>query len=103
MVYNYKTISLTFFIANILTSFLITLIIILGFLIILISFLLPQFAKIIAIPYKLLIEFLLTITDITAKIPFSKIYVKTPYMYQIIFYYIFIFIIRISIKKQQNI
>ena len=48
-------------------------------------------AKIIAIPYNFLINTLLFITQNTSKLPFSKIYVKTPYTYQIILYYILIF------------
>ncbi len=39
----------------------------------------------------MLIKLLLTITQITAGLPFSEIYVKTPYLFQIIVYYVVIF------------
>ena len=58
MIYNYKTLSLTFFIANILTSFLITIIIIFGFLII-ILFPIIKYIKIFGIIYKILIKIFL--------------------------------------------
>lgn len=100
MIYNYKTISLTFLVGNILTSFLITLIIIFGFLIIILS---PLFKiiKIFGIIYKILIQIFLQIIKFTSKIPFSKIYVKTPFFYQIIIYYILVFLSGYLIKKNK--
>ena len=53
------------------------------------------------IPYNILINILLYITKITAKIPFSKIYLKTPFIYHIIFYYIFLFFLTYLINKKQ--
>ena len=97
--YNYKTISLTFFITNILTSSLIGLIIIFGFIIILISFIFFDISKLLGLFYNVLIKLLLFITENTSKIPFSKIYVKMPYIYEIILYYIFIFTIFYLYKK----
>ena len=99
MIYNYKTLSLTFFIANILTSFLITIIIIFGFLII-ILFPIIKYIKIFGIIYKILIKIFLGIIKITSKIPLSKIYIKTPFFYQIIIYYFLIFLIRIFNQKK---
>ena len=93
LVYNYHTVSLTFFITNILTSFLIALIIMFGFLIIIISFFSFEFSKILGVIYKLLIKLLLIITEKTSKLPFSKIYLKTPYLFEIIIYYVLIIII----------
>ena len=89
--YTNKTISLTFIITNILTSYLIGIIIILGFFLVLISFPFLNFAKFIGKSYKLLINLLLFITENTAKIPYSKIYIKAPYLWGIILYYIFVF------------
>ena len=91
MICNYNTISLTFFIANILTSFLISLIIILGFALSVLSIIFLNVAKICGFFYKFLIWILIIITEFTSKIPLSKVYVKTPYLFQIISYYIFIF------------
>ncbi len=97
--YNYHTISLTFFISNILTSFLISIIIILGFIIVILSFFIFKIAKIIGIAYGLFIKLLLLITEFSSKIPFSKIYIKTPYIFEIIFYYIIIFLLFFKTQK----
>lgn len=91
MVYNYHTMSLTFFITNVLTSCLIGLIIIFGFLLILISFPFLRIAIVFGKIYKLLIDFLLLITEHIAKTPFAKIYIKTPYFWEIVMYYILVF------------
>lgn len=89
--YNYKTISLTFIITNILTSYLIGIIIIFGFLIVLISFPFFHLAKLIGHAYKILMDLLLFITEYTAKMPFSKIYIKAPHLLEVIVYYVFVF------------
>ena len=99
MIYSYKTMSLTFIISNILTSGLIGIIIILGFIIAFSSLFLPlDLIKIVGIPYNMLINILLKTTQITSQLPFSKIYVKTPFFYQIICYYILAFYL-INAKK----
>jgi len=98
--YSYKTVSLTFFITNILTSFLIGIIIIFGFLIILISVINLSFAELFGKIYKILINILITITEYTSKIPLSKIYVKTPHLVEIIIYYFIIFGICYCIKNK---
>lgn len=92
IVYSYNTLSLTFVLTNILTSYIIGLIIIFGFVLILISFPFLEIAKILGKIYKLLIDLLLFITENTAKIPFSKIYIKTPYIWEIALYYMLIFL-----------
>lgn len=97
--YNYKTISLTFFLTNILTSYLITLIIMFGLVIIIISFINIKFAMIFGKMYKLLINILQIVVRYTAEIPFSKIYLKTPYFWQIILYYLTIFYIYYLYQK----
>lgn len=97
--YNYKTISCTYFITNILTSALIGFIIILGFFLSIISFINIDIAKIIGNLYSLSIDLLLIIAKYTSQIPLSKIYVKTPQIWQIILYYILIFLISYLYKK----
>lgn len=99
MAYTYKTISFTFFITNILTSYLIGLIIIFGFVLIIVSIIHIEIAKLFGVIYKLLIDLLLIIAKYTSQIPFSKIYVKTPKIWQIILYYIIIFLIGYLYKK----
>ena len=44
----------------------------------------------------------LKVTEVTARIPFSRIYVKTPYLYQIIIYYIAVFGAFYVMKKQKT-
>ena len=88
--YNYKTISLTFVITNILTSYIIGIIIIFGFLLIIISFPFYGLASFLGKIYKILIDVLLFITGFTAKIPLSKTYIKVPYIWEIIIYYILV-------------
>ena len=97
--YNYHTVSLTFIITNIFTSYLIGIIIIFGFILILISFPFLELAKTFGKIYKLLIILLTSIVENTAKIPFSKIYVKTPYIWEILLYYIFIFLVLYLYQK----
>ena len=97
--YIYSTVSFSFIITNILTSYLIGIIIIVGFILILISFPFLEFAKFLGKGYKLLIDLLLFITEKTAKIPFSKIYVKTPFLFEIVFYYSLIFSFTYLYKK----
>lgn len=99
MAYIYKTTSITFFIANILTSSLIGAIIIFGFLLIFISFISLEFGVLLGKIYKLLIDLLNLITEITSQIPLSQIYVKKPYLWEIIVYYILIFGIYYLYKK----
>ena len=91
LVYNYHTISLTFLISNVLTFYLIGIIIIYGFLLIFISFPFLKLAKLLGIGLKLLINIFLNIIRFTAKIPLSKIYIITPYLWQILLYYLAIF------------
>lgn len=100
--YNYKTISLTFVITNILTSYLIGIIIIFGFLLILISFPFIGLAKLFGRIYKLLIDLLLFITEHTSKIPFSKIYIKAPFLWEIALYYALIFICYYLLQKYRK-
>ena len=89
--YFFKTVSFTFLVSNILTGFLITAIIILGLAIVLLSFPLYGVSYVLAKVYKGLICAFLKITEITAELPFSKVYIKLPYLYQIFLYYIFAF------------
>lgn len=89
--YFFKTVSLTFFVANILTSFLITAVIIFGLLILALSFPLYGISKVLASIYKIFIQILLKITEVTAVLPFSKVNIKLPYLYQIFLYYVLVF------------
>lgn len=101
MMYTAKTFSLTFIISNILTSYLITIIIMLGFILILTSLIIKPLARIIAIIYKPILILLEQIASLTAKIPYAKSYIKSPYLYQIIIYYLVILGLLYLIKTKK--
>lgn len=99
MAYQFNTISLTFWISNILASPFMGIIMILGFLTFFISLIFFPIAKILAFPLKFALMGLLKISQICAKIPLSSILVKTPYLISIILYY---FLIILWKKKYFN-
>ncbi len=89
MMLHYNTISFTFLISNILASPILGIIIILGFIIVLISFIIKPI--IIKNILEIFINILITIANFSSKLPLSKIYVVTPNMVQIITYYLAVF------------
>lgn len=92
MIFNFNILGIYFFISNILVSLIIGPVIIIGFVCILISFLSIEIAKLLAIFMEIGIKFLINISEIS-HLPFSKIYLPTPKIYHIIFYYILISIV----------
>lgn len=104
--YHYNTISLTFFISNILAGPILGLIIILGFITIFISFISVQISKIPTIILSIFIKLLMLIANLSESLPLSKIYVKTPSILTIIIYYIIlaitIYIIRCRDRQSLN-
>ncbi len=111
--FHYNTISLTFFISNILAGPILGIIIILGFITIFISFISIRISKIPAIILSIFIKILILIANFASQLPFSKIYVKTPNILSIILYYIILFILiylircrrktNLRIQKEQNV
>lgn len=95
---HYNTISLTFFISNILAGPILGIIIILGFITIFISFISIQISKIPAIILSIFIRLLIQIANFSSSLPFSKICVKTPSIFTIILYYVILIIIIYLIK-----
>lgn len=87
MALKFNTISLTFFISNILASPFLGINIILGFITIFISLISFSLAKMLAIPLNLSLKVLIFISEFTAKLPLSSILIKTPYLISIIFIY----------------
>lgn len=96
--FHYNTISLTFFISNILAGPILGLIIILGFITIFISFISVQISKMPAIILSIFIRLLIQIANFSSSLPFSKVYVKTPSIFAIILYYVILTIIIYLIK-----
>ena len=92
MAFNFNTVSLTFWISNLFAGPFLGVIIILGFCMYLISFVIFPVEKIISIPLKYLIYILLVIVKYCSKIPFSSITIRTPYIFEILIYYIVLYL-----------
>ena len=87
LLFNFNILGIYFFISNILVSIIIGPIIIIGFICILISFISIEIAKILSIFMSVGIQILISISEIS-HLPFSKIYIPTPKVWQIVIYYI---------------
>ena len=92
MALKFNTISLTFFISNILASPILGIIMILGITTLFVSFISYSIAKMLAIILNFSLEVLIYISDFCSKIPFSKILIKTPYVISVILIYFLIII-----------
>ena len=111
IMYNFNTISLTFFISNLLAGPIIGIIIILGFSIIIISLIFFPIANIFSKILNLLIILFLNTAKACANLPFSKIFIITPTLkFIFLYYYLLVFIIikeriqiRISIKLKNKV
>lgn len=111
MMYNFNTISLTFFISNLLAGPIIGIIIILGFSIIIISLIFFPIANIFSKILNLLIILFLNTAKACANLPLSKIFIITPTLKFIFLYYcllVFIIIkertqVRINIKLRNKV
>lgn len=87
MLYYFHTISLTFILANLAAGFIIGPMIMLGFIVIILSFLPLPFIVTFIKAYQGLIFLLLKITQLIASIPLSKIYMPRPSVFFIVLYY----------------
>lgn len=94
----FNKIGISFLVVNIFISLIIGPIVILGFIQIILSLISINLAKIISYFLNPIIKILILITNLGDKIPLNKIYVKTPDTYQILIYYIFIFLINYILK-----
>jgi len=98
---NFNTFSVYFLISNILISPIIGIIVILGFLVILVSYVCLPLAYCLNYVEKCLLEFINIMTTFISNLPSSIINLKTPYLISIIIYYILIiFIIGCFIAKE---
>ncbi len=103
MLYYFNKISLIFIISNLVAGILIGPIIVIGLILIMLSFINMNITSIISRGYSILLELLINFTRIVGKLPISKIYVKTPNMITIFLYYtIIIVIILIYRMKASN-
>lgn len=92
MAYRFNTISLTFFISNLLAGPILGIVIILGFVTIFSSIISFKLAKLLAIILNIFLELLTLIAKFVSKIPISSITIKTPYVISIILIYILVLI-----------
>ena len=86
--YMFNTVSLTFLISSFLATLLLGVIIFLGFITIIISFISFKLAKLLAVVLNLLLQLLSVLTRLISKIPFGNILVVTPYLISIISIYL---------------
>ena len=101
MMYVFNTISISFFISNILVSFFVGPLLILGYTSVLLSFINFPFLKLIVYITETLIVIVVKISEICSKLPFSKIYVITPSIIMVFVYYGIVFgLIYFSFKKR---
>lgn len=100
LIVNYHTVSLTFLISNLFIGIIIGPIIIIGFIIIIISFISLKLAGIVAWMENILINILVTIAKFFGTMKLSKIYVITPSIIFIVSYYILI--LKLSVFKDKK-
>lgn len=91
IIFHFNTLSLTFWLSNILAGIFIGAITILGFILYIISIISMKMANIFAVLPTILLKILIYIATFCSKLPLSSIIVKTPYIVEIIIYYITIF------------
>lgn len=99
----FNTISLTFFISNLLASPIMGIITILGFITVFISFISISISKILVFPLNLLIKFFIFVADFFGSMKISKIYVVTIPMIYILIYYIYVYLINYLVSIKYNI
>lgn len=91
MIYCFNKVSFSFFISNILISFIIGPILALGYISIIMSILFFPFAKIISTIETVLIKLVFIISKMCSKMPFSNILVITPNFLVVLLYYLLFF------------
>lgn len=92
MAYNFSTVSITFWISNILAAPIMEIVTIFGFIVYFISIIFIPFAQFLGIFLNIFLKILLKIAEVSSLIPGSSIYIKTPYIIECIIYYLLIFV-----------
>lgn len=98
MLFHFNTMSLTFWISNLLASPVMGIVVILGFITIILSIILFKVAQILSKILSVLLWMLSKIATICGNLPFSKILIPTPSLFFIVIYYLFLIFIVISEK-----
>lgn len=102
IMFHFNNISFTFLISNLLASPIMGVLILLGFITILISYLFFSVAKLFAIPLSFLLKCFMQIAIFSSNLPFSKILVATPKLTYIILYYCFILFLFLYKKVKEK-
>ena len=89
---NFNNFSIYFLISNILVAPIIGVIVILGFIIIFISYIFPPLAIFLNYIENFLLEFINIMTNYISKLPNANLYLKTPYVLSILLYFVFVLI-----------
>lgn len=100
MAYSFSSFSFTFWISNILAGPVMEIVTIYGFVVCFISVICFPFAKFIGIGLNFLLYILIKIAEITSIIPGASMYIKTPYLFSCVIYYLVIWFIFIKFNYQ---
>ena len=101
MLYNFNLFCTYFLITNLLASIIIGPITIFGTVIVIISFIFLKFGKMFSIFLEISLNILVLVSNFS-KLPFSKIYITTPKISMIIFYYVIIIFFNYIYKIYNN-
>lgn len=93
MMYHFNTISFTFLISNLLVGPILGFVVIFGFILIFLSFILNSFLMPFFFILNILISIILYIAHICANLPFSKVFVPTPNKLILVLFYLNLFIL----------
>ncbi len=100
MIVNFNSLSLTFILSNILATPLVGVITMGGFLLILISFISIEIAGVFSIIIHIFLKLLILISDISSVLPLSQIFVTTPNIFQIVYYYFLVILFNFTAKNK---
>ena len=101
MLYNFNLFGTYFLITNLLASIIIGPITIFGTVIVIISFIFLKLGKMFSIFLEIFLNILVLVSNFS-KLPFSKIYITTPKIFMIIFYYVLIIVFNYIYKIYHN-
>ncbi len=102
MAYSFSTFSFTFWVSNILAGPVMEIVTILGFVVYFISIICFPLANFLGMFLNFLLFILIKIAEISSIIPGSSIYIKTPYLFYCVCYYVTILLIYLKKKYSIN-
>ena len=87
MIFCFNTISLTFFVSNLMIYFLVGPILAIGYISLMVGVFFPEIGGFLSIFEDFLVAIIFKVAEVCIKLPFSKIYLPTPDMWMLILYY----------------